>query len=111
MSKTIKQSISVQQKKGLVKMYSILVNMVQDHRIDDLYVIGGKDYTLAQISSKIKLYIDRTTYTHIEKEFLNEVRNLVLQYQGGELHNTHTTWERYHPYDMSFLTTMSNNTA
>ena len=93
MSKTIEQSISVQQKKGLIKMHSILVNMVQDHKIDDLYVIGGKEYTLAQISSIIKEYIERTTYTYIEKEFLNEVRNLVLQYQGGELHNTYTTWD------------------
>ena len=93
MSKTVEQSISVQQKKGLIKMHSILVNMVQDHKIDDLCVIGRKEYTLAQISSIIKEYIDRTTYTFIEKEFLNEVRNLVLEYQGGEFHNTHTTWE------------------
>ena len=85
MSKTVEQSISIQQKKGLIKMHSILVNMVQDHKIGDFFDIGGKKYTLAQISSTIKDYTNKTTYTHIEKTYLNEVRNLVLAYQDGTL--------------------------
>jgi len=93
MSKTVEQSISVQQKKGLIKMHSILVNMVQDHKIDDFVTIRGNDYTLGQLATVIKQYSNRTTYTSDEKEYLNEVRNLVLQYKGGELHNTQTTWD------------------
>jgi len=81
----VEQSISLKQKKGLIKMHSILVNMVQDHKIDDLYVIGGKECTLTQVSSRIKEYTNKTTYTINEKQYLNEVRNLVLAYQDGTL--------------------------
>jgi Flp pilus assembly CpaF family ATPase len=87
MSKTVEQSISLSQKKGLIKMSSILVNMVQDDTVGDIVVIRGNQYTLGQVSTVIKQYVDRTTYTRDEKQYLNEVRNLVLQYQRGELND------------------------
>ena len=85
MSKTVEQSISLSQKKGLIKMHSILVNMVQDDTIGDMVDILGAKYTIAHVSSRIKEYANKTTYTHIEKTYLNEVRNLVLAYQDGTL--------------------------
>jgi exopolysaccharide biosynthesis predicted pyruvyltransferase EpsI len=85
MSKTVEQSISSSQKKGLIKMHSILVNMAQDDNVGDFVVIRGNQYTLGQVSTVIKQYVDRTTYTRDEKQYLNEVRNFVLAYQDGTL--------------------------
>jgi pyruvate/2-oxoglutarate dehydrogenase complex dihydrolipoamide acyltransferase (E2) component len=111
MYKTVEWSLSERQRKGIVKMTSILVNMLQDHSIDDLFLIKGKEVRIRAMMEVLSSMVTRMSYDEYEKEYLNEVRNLVLQYQGGELHNTHTTWEQYHPYDMSFLTTMSNASA
>jgi len=85
MSNIKEQSISISQKKGLIKMHSILVNMVQDKSLGDFVSIRGKKYTLGQVSSVIKQYTNKETYTNNEKIYLNEVRNLVLAYQDGSL--------------------------
>ena len=93
MSKTVEWSLSERQRKGIVKMTSILVNMLQDHSIDDVFLIKGKEVRIRAMMEVLSDMVTRMSYNEYEKEYLNEVRNLVLSYQGGELHNTHTTWE------------------
>jgi len=73
------------QKQGITKMYSIMVNMIQDHDIGDFFIIRGNQYTLGQISTVLKQYLINETYDENDKEYLNEVRNLVLSYQNGTL--------------------------
>lgn len=80
--------ITREQRKGIIKMHSILVNMVQDHNIGDFVELRGNKFTLGQVSAVIKQYADKTTYTDDERNYLNEVRNLVLAYQDGSLQSS-----------------------
>jgi hypothetical protein len=98
MYKTVEWSLSERQRKGIVKMTSILVNMLQDHSIDDLFLIKGKEVRIRAMMEVLSSMVTQMSYDEYEKEYLNEVRNLVLSYQGGELHNTYTTWNDDLPF-------------
>lgn len=76
---------SLRQKKGIMKMVSILVNMIQDHKIDDTFTILNKEMRLKAIFETTKGLANAREYDDYEKDFLNEVRNLVLSYQDGSL--------------------------
>jgi len=81
MSKTDEWSISPIQKKGIAKIVGLLLNMIQDHDVQELYIICQQEWSLRDIHSQVTRLANRGTYNESEKEFLNEVRNLVLQYQ------------------------------
>jgi altronate dehydratase len=87
MSKTVEWSISLRQKKGIIKMSSILVNMIQDPNIGSIVHIGIQEYHLKEIISRLATFGNKTTYNEEDQLYLNEVRNLVLQYQRGELND------------------------
>ena len=78
-------NFSRRQKEGIMKMVSILVNMIQDHSIDDTYIIMNKEMRLKGIFETTKGLASSRQYDDYEKDFLNQVRNLVLSYKSGEL--------------------------
>lgn len=85
MSKTVEWSISPRQKKGMIKMTGLLLNMIQDHDVQADYIITQQEWSLREIHTQVVRLIKRGTYDKQEQEFLNQVRNLVLSYQSGEL--------------------------
>jgi hypothetical protein len=85
MSKTLEWSISPRQKEGIVKMMGILVNMVQDYKVDSVFHVGQIEYHLREIIARLATFGNKTTYDQTDQVYLNAVRNLVLQYQRGEL--------------------------
>jgi len=84
MSKTVEWSISSSQNKGIVKMIGLLINMIQDHDVNENHMIGTNERTLLSLHQEVRTIANRGTYNESEKEFLNEVRNLVLQYQNSK---------------------------
>lgn len=81
MSKTVEWSISPRQKKGMIKMTGLLLNMIQDHDVQANYIITQQEWSLREIHTQVARLIKRGTYDKQEQEFLNQVRNLVLEYQ------------------------------
>lgn len=84
--------LTLRRKKGIVKMIGIIVNMIQDHKIDDTYTINGRKYLLKEISDELKGLVKSTMYDDYEKEFLNEVRNLVLSYKEKDREEFKSQW-------------------
>jgi len=93
MSKTVEWSISLRQKQGMVKMTGLLLNMIQDHDVQSDYVICEQEWSLREIHSQVVRLVKRGTYDIKEREFLNEVRHLVLQYQRLDKRKNDMTWD------------------
>lgn len=81
MSKTVEWSISPRQKEGMIKMTGLLLNMIQDHDVQEIHLITQQEWSLREIHTQVARLIKRGTYDKQEQEFLNQVRNLVLEYQ------------------------------
>ena len=67
--------------RAISKINVLLSHMIQDHHIDNEYRIMGKDRTLLSLHNEIDVVIHKGTYNRYERDFLNEVRNLVLHYK------------------------------
>lgn len=94
MSKTVKWSVSPRQKHGLIKIMGLIINMIQDHDVQHIYYIHNEERSLMSIHNELKAIYERETYTRTEREFLNEVRTLVLNYQ-----RTNTKLKQSMPWD------------
>ena len=74
-------------------MIGIIVNMIQDHKIDDTYTINGRDYKLVEISETLKRLVHARGYSDDDKKCLNEIRNLVLSYKEKNREEFKSNWE------------------
>ena len=81
MSRTVEWGISPRQYNGIKKIAGLILNMIQDHDVQVDYTICEQEWSLREIHSQVVFLANRGTYNQKEREFLNEVRNLVLQYQ------------------------------
>lgn len=100
MSKTVEWSISLRQYNGIKKIAGLILNMIQDHDVQEHYVICAQEWVLKDIHSQVIYLANKGTYNIEEKEFLNEVRNLVLQYQRLDKRKKETMpWDNNPSYD------------
>lgn len=84
--------LTIRRKKGIIKMIGIIANMIQDHKIQDTYVINQKQYTLLEIGKELKGLVHGIQYDDFEKDFLNEVRDLVLSYNEKDREEFKSQW-------------------
>ena len=84
--------LTLRRKKGIVKMIGIIVNMIQDHKIDDTYTINGRDYKLVEISETLKRLVHARGYSDDDKKCLNEIRDLVLSYKEKDKEDFKSQW-------------------
>lgn len=91
--------LTIRRKKGIVKMIGIIANMIQDHKIHDTYVINQKQYTLLEIGKELKGLVHGIQYDDFEKDFLNEVRDLVLSYKEKDREEFKSQWSSQQPWD------------
>ena len=82
MSKTVQWGIDKKRDRGILKMMGLVINMIQDHDVNEYHMIGGKERTLLSIHNELKAIYESGTYTESERDFLNGVRTLVLSYQN-----------------------------
>lgn len=82
MSKTVQWGIDKKRDRGILKMMGLIINMIQDHDVNEYHMIGGKERTLLSIHNELKAIYESGAYTISERDFLNRVRSLVLSYQN-----------------------------
>lgn len=75
--------------KAVFDIQVYLQMMIQDHNITNQLYVCNEYTTFSKVYDRVKAMkevLDREgTYTEIDREFLNEVRNLVLHWKKGTL--------------------------
>jgi hypothetical protein len=60
--------------------------MIQDHDLHDRATINGSYTRFKDIYENLKIFEKKDNYDDNDKKYLNEVRNLVLHWRKGTLH-------------------------